>query len=131
MGGNSLRILIIDDNRDAADMLVSIFELHGHVALATYDGMQGIAAAMQFAPEVIFLDLGMPQMDGYQVAAKLRRMPLPKRPLLIAFTAWNDAASIARVAEAGFDLHLTKTSPLEALLGAIQAAPVKRAAAGL
>ncbi|NGZ84907.1 response regulator [Duganella aceris] len=123
--------MIIDDNRDAADMLVSIFELHGHVAMATYDGMQGIAAALTFAPEVIFLDLGMPQMDGYQVAARLRQTRLPKRPLLIAFTAWNDAASIARVAEAGFDLHLTKTSPLDALLGALQTVPVQRAAAGV
>lgn len=125
MGGNLPRILVIDDNQDAADMLVSIFELHGHAAQAAYGGMQGIAAAMSFAPEIIFLDIGMPEMDGYQVAAKLRLAPLPLRPFLIAFTAWNDAASKARVAEAGFDLHLTKTSPLEALLGAIQSAPAR------
>lgn len=125
MGGNSLRILVIDDNRDAADMLVNIFELHGHVAKAAYGGMQGIAAAITFAPDIIFLDIGMPEMDGYQVAARLRLAPLRKRPFLIAFTAWDDAASKARAKEAGFDLHLTKTAPLEALLVAIQAMPAE------
>jgi CheY-like chemotaxis protein len=123
MGGNLPRILVIDDNHDAADMLVSIFELHGHAAQAAYGGVQGIAAAMAFAPEIIFLDIGMPEMDGYQVAAKLRLAPLRQRPFLIAFTAWDDAASKARATAAGFDLHLTKTAPLDALLGAIQAGP--------
>ena len=123
MVGNLLRILVIDDNRDAADMLVSIFELHGHTAQAAYGGAQGIAAAVIFAPDIIFLDIGMPEMDGYQVAAKLRCAPLPQRPFLIAFTAWDDAVSKARTAAAGFDLHLTKTASLEALLVAVQAAP--------
>jgi|SRR5689334_953908 CheY-like chemotaxis protein len=120
MAGRLRRILIIDDNQDAADMLVSLFELRGHTALAAYDGVQGLAAAGRFAPEIIFLDIGMPRMNGYQVAAELRANPLPKQPFLIAFTAWNDAASMARVAEAGFDLHLTKTAPLDALLSAIE-----------
>lgn len=113
------RILVIDDNRDVADVLVSILELDGHVALAAYGPLNGLLALTEFAPEIVFLDIGMPGMNGYQVAAKIRINPDIRQPYLIAFTAWDDPSSVARSKQVGFDLHLTKTSTLEVLMSTI------------
>lgn len=116
------RILIVDDNQDAADILAAILALRGHHASIAYSGGEGLRAAAELAPDIVFLDLGMPGMDGYQVAAALRGMRGLERVFLVAYTAWNDAATRVRVAEAGFNLHLTKTATMEALLAAVRAA---------
>nr|WP_315400925.1 response regulator [uncultured Duganella sp.] len=120
MGSECRRILIIDDNRDAAETLSWLFELNGHAVLTAHGGAEGLRAVEAFSPDVVFLDLGMPGMTGYQVAEELRRMPLAHQPLLIAFTAWDDARSRRRVAESGFDLHVAKTSSVDILLAAAQ-----------
>jgi len=113
------KILIIDDNRDAADMLASILELKGHLALASYGPAHGLLTLKEFAPEIVFLDIGMPEMNGYQVAAKIRLDLDIQQPYLIAFTAWDDASSVAQAKRAGFDRHMTKTSTFEVLMSAI------------
>ena len=116
------RILIIDDNVDAADTLASILELSGHESHAAHGPIAGLAALPEFDPDVVLLDLGMPVMDGFAVAAAVRANRLLRQPFLIAFTAWNDAECIARTQSSGFDLHLTKPSSLEAVLSSIESA---------
>lgn len=113
------RILVVDDNHDAADLMAEIFTLHGHVARAAYGGVQGLHAAREFEPDVVFLDLGMPGMDGYQVAKNLRGMPELPQPVLIAFSAWSDDRAKGQGRAAGFDLHMAKPAKIETLLAAV------------
>jgi len=117
------RILIIDDNQDAADALAEIFSLHGYLTSVALGGPPGLAAISSFCPDVVFLDIGM---DGYQVAAQLRKMDNIRQPLLIAFTAWNDDDAKAKVTAAGFDLHMTKTEKFSVLLDAVSQSPPAR-----
>ena len=110
------RILIVDDNHDAADLLSEIFAMHGHTTSVAYGGAEGLAVITQFDPDVVFLDIGMPDMDGCQVARSMRAMATIRQPLLVAYTAWNDEAAKARVHSAGFDMHVTKTARFDQLL---------------
>ncbi|SDF58993.1 MULTISPECIES: response regulator [unclassified Duganella] len=117
------RILIVDDNRDAADLLAQVLALYGHVTEVAYDGHAGLAAVERFCPDLLFLDIGMPQLDGYQVAARIRQMRHVPQPLLVAFTAWSDDDAKARVIAAGFDLHLTKPADFNVLLDTVLKSP--------
>lgn len=117
------RILIVDDNRDAADLLAQVLALHGHITEVAYDGLTGLAAVERFCPDLVFLDIGMPQLDGYQVAGRVRQMRHLPQPLLIAFTAWSDDEAKARVIAAGFDLHLTKPADFNVLLETVLNSP--------
>ncbi|MYN24826.1 response regulator [Duganella levis] len=116
------KILVVDDHPDAADLLVSILLLQGHTALAVYGAVEGLQAVSEFAPEIVFLDIGMPILDGYEVVARIRRDCTIRQPYMIAFTAWDDVASVARALHAGFDLHVKKTSPFDVLAAAIDQA---------
>lgn len=120
----SHRILIVDDNRDAADTIAELLEAYGHATATAYGGREALAASLVFAPEIVFLDIGMPGMDGYETAAELRRLKGCAPQRIVALTAWNDAHARARIAAAGFDIHLTKPAPLELLLDATQGLPV-------
>src|SRR5476649_1555829 len=84
------RILIIDDNPDAAEMLASILELHGQRCMTAHGGQDGLAAVAQFKPEIIFLDIGIPLINGYQVGASLGPNPEIEPPVINAVTAVND-----------------------------------------
>ena len=104
------RVLVVDDNRDSADTLAALLEAWGHDVRALYDGPSAIAAAAEFKPRVVLLDIGLPKMNGYEVAARLRKSasdPL----ILVAFTGYGQDEDRKRVREAGFDHHLVK--PLE------------------
>ena len=114
--GTPRRILIVDDNHDAADLLSEIFAMHGYETSVAYGGADGLAAVERFSPDVVFLDIGMPDMDGCQVARHLRAMAAIRQPLLVAYTAWNDETAKARVHNAGFDAHVTKTARFDSLL---------------
>ncbi len=114
------RILVVDDNHDAADTVAALLEAHGHVIQVAYGGREALSAAIDFAPDVVFLDIGMPIMDGYETAVALRKLVGGEDLLIVALTAWNDAKARARVIEAGFDAHLTKPAALDALLNATQ-----------
>ncbi len=110
------KILIIDDNVDAADLTAEALRLFGlHVEVA-YGGLEGLAAARVLSPSLIFLDIGMPELNGYQVAAALRADEVLCEVKLVALTAWSDAASMAQCEAAGFDTHLIKPANLESLL---------------
>lgn len=118
------RILVVDDNRDSSDVLAELLTLHGMAARPAYDGAQALALAQDFRPHVLLLDLGMPNIDGFAVAAALQEDP-SYRPFIVALTAWNDDATKARVSAAGFDGHLAKPSSLTSIMKAISdSAPV-------
>ena len=110
------RILIVDDNRDAATSLAMLLELTGSKTETAYDGPEAIAAAARFQPEVVLLDIGLPGMDGYQVAQRLRAEPWGKSVVLVAVTGWGQDDDHARSKEAGFDAHLVKPVDLDRLL---------------
>lgn len=105
------RILVADDNNDAADTLAMMLELMGHEVHVAYDGIQAVREAEKFSPAVVFLDIGMPGMDGYEVARRLRRSPATRDAFLVAVTGWGQESDRRRSREAGFDHHAVK--PLE------------------
>jgi CheY-like chemotaxis protein len=110
----SCRLLIIDDNEDAADAIAALAASEGHVARTAYSAAAGLAAASEFHPDVIICDIGMPQMDGYQLAARLRQEPELAQAMLVAVTGWGGEAARGRSLQAGFDRHLTKPMTYEA-----------------
>ncbi|MCU0760622.1 MAG: PAS domain-containing protein [Steroidobacteraceae bacterium] len=115
------RVLVADDNRDAADSLGLILGMSGHEVRVAHGGREALAAAATFDPEVVLLDIGMPDMNGYDVARALRAAPGGGQLQLIALTGWGHPDDKRRAAEAGFDRHLTKPvdpAELEALLRA-------------
>ncbi len=112
------RILVVDDIHDAADTLVEIFNAKGCIARAAYDGEQAIAVAAILQPHIVFLDLGMPEMDGFIVAGALRGQFGSRLPI-VALTARTDATTMSRVAAAGFNLHVAKPSSIETLMGIV------------
>jgi CheY-like chemotaxis protein len=107
------RVLIIDDNADAAELLVLILVVLGHDACMATDAASGIELAKTFKPEVIFLDIGMPKMNGFDAAIELRKLSELKRTHIIALTGWNDAATKSRVFASGFDRHMTKPAHIQ------------------
>lgn len=115
------RLLIVDDNIDAAQLIAEIFAVHGYTVLVAYSGKEALKKAELFSPEVIFLDIGMPEMDGYEVATNLRHLPWAKTLRIVALTAWDDTASRARAIDSGFDAHLVKPAQLASLLSEAEA----------
>jgi PAS domain S-box-containing protein len=106
------RILVVDDNRDAADSLATMLRMTGHQTETAYDGQEAIQAAATFRPQVVLLDIGLPSMNGYEAARHIREQPWGKGMALIALTGWGQEEDKRRALEAGFDYHLTK--PVEA-----------------
>jgi CheY-like chemotaxis protein len=102
------RILIVDDNRDAALTLSLLLEALGYTVRSAYDGMAGLTAAAAFHPNVVLLDLGLPKLSGYEVAQRLRQESWGQDLRLIAVTGWGQAADRRRTREVGFDYHLVK-----------------------
>ena len=102
------RVLVVDDNVDAAEMLASLVRAMGGAAETASDGHQAIERAAAFAPDTIFLDIGMPSMDGYETCRRLRRERFGKDAMIVALTGWGQERDKQRAAEAGFDGHLTK-----------------------
>lgn len=101
-------VLIIDDNVDAATTTQVLLELRGHEVRIALDGPSGLKAAEEFKPEVILLDIGLPGMDGYEVARILKGNPKTGKLLLIALSGYGQAEDLRKSKEAGFDLHLLK-----------------------
>src|SRR5690606_26605162 len=113
--GDGRRALVLDDNRDAADTLAMMLELLGFEVHTLYDPALFDDAFAGFAPEVVFLDVGMPGRSGYDVAHDLRRMPGGAEVLLVAVTGWGQPEDRKRSREAGFDRHLVKPPELPAI----------------
>ncbi len=102
------RILVVDDNRDAADSLAMLLRFLGADVSTAYDGTSALGIMRVHRPELVFLDIGMPGMDGYEVAAQVRRDPQYQDVTLIALTGWGQEEDRRRSRQAGMDLHLTK-----------------------
>ncbi|WP_332813281.1 hybrid sensor histidine kinase/response regulator [Ramlibacter sp.] len=119
-GVQGLRLLIVDDNRDAADMLAEVLRLMGNEVSTAYDGVEGLAQAESLRPEVVVLDLGMPRMDGYDTCRALRATPWGRAMTVVALSGWGQPADLQRAAEAGFDGHVVKPVAPEALMHTIE-----------
>ncbi len=104
----SLRILVVDDNVDAAGILATLLEFGGHQVTVAHDGAAALASARAAAPQVVFLDIGLPDMSGYEAAPLLRKIAGMAQARLIALTGWGAEADKQRATAAGFDYHLTK-----------------------
>lgn len=114
-----MRVLVVDDNRDAADTLAVFLEMDGHDTRVAYGGMQALKIAFDFRPDGAIVDIGMPDMTGYEVARAFRREVWGRNVMLAALTGWGQVADKQLAIEAGFDTHLTKpadTAELRALL---------------
>jgi PAS domain S-box-containing protein len=116
-----LRVLVVDDNLDAADSLVALLQMLGHTTCVAHDGPGGLAAARDFKPDLAFLDIGLPGMSGYEVARAIRRTWGLRQMTLIALTGWGAQSDQQQSHDAGFDQHLTKPVSLEALEQALAA----------
>jgi len=110
-----VRVLVVDDNVDAADTLAAVLDMMGHATQVVHDGAQALAVAPQFLPDVIFLDIGLPGMSGYEVARALRRTPAGAAVVLVALTGWGAENDRSQSSAAGFDHHLTKPANLLAI----------------
>ncbi|MGE0311490.1 MAG: PAS domain-containing protein [Lautropia sp.] len=110
------RVLVVDDNRDAADSLGMLLELAGHVAQVAYDARQGLELAERLRPDVVLLDIGLPGLDGHDACRRLRACPWGERIKVIAVTGWGQDDDRRRSRDAGFDHHLIKPIDPGALL---------------
>jgi PAS domain S-box-containing protein len=107
-GHGSCRILVVDDNREAADCLAILLSVDGHQVSTAYDGSAAVRQALTFNPDVILLDLGMPGMDGFETAGKIRQLDGGTEIVIAALTGWGQEKDRRRTRETGFDFHLVK-----------------------
>jgi two-component system CheB/CheR fusion protein len=121
----SRRVLVVDDNLDQAVSLGKLLEMMGHEVHVTYDGLRALDAAEEFRPEVALIDIGLPGIDGYELARRLRRSPHLEHTVLVAQTGWGQPSDQLLSEQAGFDFHLVKPVAPERLIE-ILAAPLRK-----
>lgn len=117
-----LQVLIVDDNRDAGDTLSLFLQTLGHQVLVSYNPFDALALAQRNSPAVLFVDIGLPDMDGFELARRLRALPEMQRSLLVAVTGYGQAQDKVHAREAGFDHYLVKPVNLDqvvTLLGTV------------
>ncbi|WP_312551179.1 response regulator [Massilia sp.] len=123
-------VLLIEDNEDGREMMATMLDVYGYPVLQSADGLDGVALAMTRLPKVALVDIGLPGIDGYEVARRLRANPDTRAMRLIALTGYGLADDQRRVLEAGFDMHLVKPVDIAQLLGALGEPAPLRAAVG-
>ena len=111
----SRRILVVDDNRDAADSLGMLLRMMGNEVQTAYDGLDAVGAAAAFQPDMVLLDIGLPKLSGYEVACRIRGQDGGANVLLVALTGWGQEEDLRRSKQAGFDHHMTKPVDFNAL----------------
>jgi len=114
-GNGGLSILVVDDNHDAADSLAEVLEAQGHRVEAVYGGEEAVQRAARGDLQVALVDIGMPTVDGFQVAERISHTPAAKGTLLVAVTGWGEKSDRTRSKQAGFAYHLTKPVDFDAL----------------
>jgi CheY-like chemotaxis protein len=102
------RVLVVDDNRDSAQSLAMMLQLMGHTTATAYDGEDAVERAAQFTPDVVLLDLGLPKIDGFEAARRIRALPHGAAMTLVALTGWSQEKDRRRSVEAGFDHYVVK-----------------------
>jgi two-component system, chemotaxis family, CheB/CheR fusion protein len=105
---HSLRVLVVEDNPDCGESLAMLVRLYGHQVQVVLDGDAALQTVQTFQPDVVLLDIGLPKMDGYELARRLRSLVLAKRPFLVAVTGFGQDADLTRSEEAGIDMHFVK-----------------------
>jgi len=113
--GGSLRVLVVDDNRDVADSLSTVLELMGHATVTAHSATEALAAIERRTPELIIADIGLPDMSGYELCEAIRRLPHLRTVKLVALTGWGNDEHRRRAVAAGFDYHLTKPAEIEVI----------------
>jgi PAS domain S-box-containing protein len=111
-----LRILVIDDIADVADVMKMLLDMEGYETRVAYSGAAALQVAKEFAPDAIFCDIGLPEMDGHEIARRMRADPAIASAVLIALTGWGSEAELRKTRESGFDFHMVKPVDSEALL---------------
>jgi PAS domain S-box-containing protein len=111
-----LRILVIDDIADVADVMKMLLDLEGYETRVAYSGVAALQAAKEFSPDVIFCDIGLPEMDGHEIARRMRADPAIASAVLIALTGWGAEGELRKTRESGFDFHMVKPVDSDAVL---------------
>jgi len=109
------RVLIVDDNRDSVETMATLIRLSGHEIEMAHDGETALEKAKSFKPEIILLDVGLPDMHGYEVAERLRAIPENKSLVIVALTGYGNEEDRRRARDAGFDYHFVKPVDFTAL----------------
>jgi len=130
-GEAGMRVLVVEDNRDAADSLRLLLGLYGYEVAVAYSGHDGVQAAVQGRPDVVLCDIGLPGLDGYAVARRLRQNPSTAKARLIAVTAYGRDEDRRRSHEAGFERHLVKPVGPDDLRRALDCPAVQNCKSGL
>jgi CheY-like chemotaxis protein len=110
------KILVVDDLRDSADSLALLFDAMGHQTMTSYDGREAVEAAQSFEPDIVFLDINMPILDGYGAARSLRDARAETPPVLVALTAVSGPDARRKADDAGFDFYVTKPADFNVLI---------------
>ncbi len=121
--GPRRRILVVDDNRDAAESLAMLLKMMGHEVRTAHDGEAAVSVAAEYRPMLVLLDLGMPKVDGYEAARRIRSQPWGADLFLVALTGWGAEDDQLRTQDCGFDRHLVKPADMEALIQLIADLP--------
>ncbi len=117
------RLLVVDDNRDSANTLAALFQMMGHDVRTAYDGPEALSIAAEYRPDAMFLDIGLPGMNGYEVARKVRESPELAGTTLVAFTGYCQDEDRRRLAEVGFEHHVVKPAGIGELAKILDALP--------
>jgi len=112
----SLRILVVDDNRDSAHSMAMLLKIKGHLTHTAYDGLEAVEAAVTFRPDAVLMDIGLPTLDGHEACRRIREQTSDKAIRLIALTGWGQDEDRQKTQEAGFDAHLVKPVDFDELL---------------
>jgi CheY-like chemotaxis protein len=115
-----LRILVVEDSAETAQTTQLLLSMWGHDCLVAHDGLAALEVGAAFCPEVVFLDLGLPRLNGYEVARRLRNHPATAEALLVAVTGYGQQREVELCWEAGFDRHLLKPVEPQALRGLLE-----------
>lgn len=114
------RIVVVDDNEDAADLLSVLLEQLGNSTRIAHDARAALVVVEEFVPDLAVLDIGLPEIDGYELARRLRRLPCAKQLRLVALTGYGQPSDRERALAAGFDAHLVKPVAVDALEAVIR-----------
>ncbi|MFV8756622.1 response regulator [Nannocystaceae bacterium ST9] len=118
------RILVVEDNHDAADCLTLLLEMEGHEVQTAYDGLRAVEIAGSFTPDAVILDIGLPKLNGYDAARRIRQQ-LGDAVVLIAMSGWEPTADRDRPTEPSFDHHMVKPIELDALTKLLEIRPIR------